>query len=109
MMHLKARVPNEGARRLAWHLGEAVGADGEAARIEAALDARPGNVERMVAGEIVPGGEMGFAITRLTDYAVTCGDWWRAAEGGWFERPRARIVRRGAERAARRPGEQLAA
>ena len=81
-MHLAAKVPNEGARRLAaWLLGQPVGTfDRFAARIGGVIAA-----DRLLAGEVTPGHRMGYSIYSFTERSVPTGDWYREAEGGWFD------------------------
>lgn len=91
-LFLPAKVPNEGARRLAaWVLSRS------AVRARAAL-ARAGvdlaKLDRIVTGELIPGADDRFAITRATGDAVLMRDWSTAARGRWGDPVPARTMRR---------------
>ncbi len=90
-MHLRARVPNEGARRLAWWLGERGGAG--VGRLASAGECDIERIERLLAGELEPGAELAFRISRATGGAVVTRDWRDAAAGGWGDRPAERELR----------------
>lgn len=80
-LHLKARAPNEGARRLArWvmrvHRGD-LSAAGKAIRVS--VD----KLERIVAGEILPGEVLCIPLGIHCDIGGRL--WRRPAAGGWFD------------------------
>ena len=83
-MHLAACVPNDGARRLAWWLGEQ-GRDGHVALERAGFDANA--IDRLLSGELLPGLAIGACLTLATGGAVVPGDFRRRARGWWFDRP----------------------
>jgi hypothetical protein len=84
-IRLPARVPNEGARRLAWWLMNQPA--GTYDRMLRKLGIGQISMERMLAGELAPGREQGFMIYGFAGQSVPIGEWYRAAEGGWFDRP----------------------
>lgn len=82
-MHLVARVPNEGARLLAWALGTNprlwdVLTDHGIGRIK---------IDRLLAGELTPGGIDGTVMMLRTKMLIRAHHWNQAPLGGWFERP----------------------
>ena len=96
-MNLCAKVPNEGARRLAWWLGEALERDAQAFDTlahEAAIDV--GMIDRLLSGEMLPGWDIGLSIAEATGGAVWPADFRMSPRGGWFDRPAPREVRRAA-------------
>jgi hypothetical protein len=84
-LHLPAKVPNEGARRLAWRIGEFhkgdIGAFARVAQVSSSM------IERLIAGEIVPGTDLALPVGFASDGFVSRRDWQTDAVGGWFERP----------------------
>ncbi len=88
-LFLPARPANEGARRLAWWLLDTP--CGESVAVRRVLLARSGigmiAVHRLLTGELLPGEEQGWAISRATRGAVRVGDWRDQPEGNWAERP----------------------
>ena len=91
-MHLRVRVPNEGARRLAWWLGER--GDAGRRRLEGLAGIDANAVDRLLSGELLPGAEAGFRISNATDGDVMLVDWRHRPRGGWFDRPQDRVVQR---------------
>lgn len=93
-LFLPAKVPNEGARRLAaWFLSR------PAIRARAAL-ASVGvdfsKLDRMVTGELIPGADERWALTLATGDAVLMRDWTIAARGRWGDPVSVRTMRRAA-------------
>lgn len=87
---LSARPANEGVRRLAWWLlDEAVPRQILGLRRSKLASADVGEISlnRLLAGELLPGEVMGWAISRATRGAVRVGDWRDLPEGAWAERP----------------------
>jgi hypothetical protein len=83
LLRLGVRVPNEGARRLAqWIMQEPVGTLDKLLRKVGIGEI---TIERMMAGEITPGADIGHQIYAFTRSAVTTVDWYRPPFGGWFE------------------------
>lgn len=82
-MHLGARAPSEGARRLAqWIARETLGSLTVAAKI-IALPAT--ELQRMIDGDLVPGDEIGAALWgRLKLDRL---EFQRPAVAGWFDAP----------------------
>lgn len=113
-MYLAARVPNEGAHRLAWAIGTAP-APGAAIR---ELEARIGinAVDRLLSGTLTPGERMGAAIHLWSHGAVRVRDFYRPATGSWGDPPAprggsgwrmpmpGRTIERGSALLARRQG-----
>ncbi len=93
-LFLPAKVPNEGARRLAaWFLSR------PAIRARSALASVGvdfGKLDRMVTGELIPGADDRYAITLATGDAVTVRDWSVAPRGRWGDPVPARKMRRAA-------------
>ncbi|WP_109808399.1 hypothetical protein [Sphingosinithalassobacter portus] len=91
-MHLTAKVPNAGAHRLAWWLGAQGDGAFDALASNAMIDTAM--IDRIIAGQLLPGHEIGLAVMQATDGAVMPRDFYRASDRGWFERPAAREVDR---------------
>jgi hypothetical protein len=89
-MHLAARVPNEGARRLAWFLGH--GGDQAFDHFARSIRRHVSYIDRLISGEIEPGGEESHAIYCATNGEVWSRDWRRPADGGWADQPADRPV-----------------
>lgn len=82
-LRLGVRVPNEGARRLArWIMREPAGTLDKLLR---KIGMGQIDMERMMAGELTPGAAIGHQIFAFTRCAVTINDWYRPANGGWFD------------------------
>lgn len=84
-MHLIARVPNEGARRLAWWLGIRTRSGLRDLMERAALTEV--TVDRLLRGEVIPGAEMARAISVATAGVVLTPMWRSAPAGKWGDRP----------------------
>lgn len=81
-LHLTAKVPSEGARRVAqWVVGLPNGLDEAAKAIGADVVA----VQRIITGELVPGLAIGVKLS--TRAGIRASDFSRAPMGGWFDRP----------------------
>jgi hypothetical protein len=93
-LRLPVRVPNEGARRLAWWLCEQP--RDAMKRLAGTLPVEPTTVERWISGGIEPGAEVSYAISLFTQHAVVTSDWRSPPEGGWFDRPAPRTYRKAA-------------
>ncbi|KQN91564.1 hypothetical protein ASE90_01810 [Sphingomonas sp. Leaf67] len=93
-LYLPAQVPNEGARRLsAWFLSRSsISARGALASVGVDF----GKLDRMVAGELIPGADERFAIALATGHAVLVRDWSSPARGHWGDPVPARTMRRAA-------------
>lgn len=87
---LPAVVPNEGARRLAFHL--TTDAPQTMARFARKIGSTEVMVERLIRGDIRPGEEMARAIYLATDKAVWSRFWSCPPEGRWFDRPLSRVA-----------------
>jgi hypothetical protein len=93
-MHLVARVPNEGARRLAWWIGRECKGNLGAAAWRLFVDAA--QLERLLDGTMVPGTVLLADLIPRTDGAMTRPDWYRDPAGGWFDEPVSRAGARAA-------------
>ncbi len=80
-LHLPAKAPSEGARRLAQWVMALPGGLSEAA---AALEISDSYVQRMVEGDMVPGLKTGCNLHRLM--GMTARHFNVPARGGWFDR-----------------------
>jgi hypothetical protein len=98
-MHLGAKVPNEGARRLAWWIGEKFA--GDVAAFAAAARVGVATIERLIAGEIAPGTDIVLPIGVATLGTVHRDDWRRQPLGSWWERPAYRPLNRFLEQETR--------
>lgn len=95
-MHLPARVPNEGARRLARWIARWTNGRVELAAVALRLD--PIMLDRLIAGEIIPGDILGGQLwerARIDRYLFQ-----RPAQRPWFDMPAQRRARQPARRAA---------
>ena len=82
-LHLIAKAPNEGARRLVhWIMRQPAGTLDRMLRKTGIGQI---SLERMMAGELTPDASVGYQIFAFTGCTVTINDWDRPAEGGWFE------------------------
>ncbi|MGN5376130.1 hypothetical protein [Sphingomonas hankookensis] len=93
-LFLPARVPNEGARRLAAWLQSVPPVRAIRAMGNAGIDAA--KVDRLIAGELIPGADERWAIACATGHAVYVRDWSVAACGRWGDPVPARMRRRAA-------------
>ena len=83
-LHLAAKVPNEGARLVAqWVLGLPRGLMD--ARVQ--LGTGEDRVQRIIAGDMVPGMDVGQRLARRA--GVRAHDFHRKPLAGWFDRPAA--------------------
>lgn len=83
-IHLSAVPGNEGARRLVWLLLD------HDAKARAQLRRRQCSdmmIDRLVAGEIVPGRLLGVMIHLVSEGAIEARHWNSPPTAGWFERP----------------------
>lgn len=87
---LPAVVPNEGARRLAYHLTTT--APTTLARFARKIGSTEMIVERLIRGDVRPGEELAKAIYLATGGAVWSRFWSCRPEGGWFDRPISRVA-----------------
>lgn len=83
-LHLVAKVPSEGARRVAQWVLTLEGGLSAAAR---ALGTGGDRIQRIVEGEMVPGLEVGTRLHRAA--GIRHRDFHAKPLGGWFERPEA--------------------
>lgn len=93
-LYLPARVPNEGARRLAAFLTGVPATRASRALGAAGLDAT--RIDRLITGELIPGADERFAIACATGHAVLVRDWSSQARGRWGDPVPARTMRRAA-------------
>lgn len=93
-LYLPPQVPNEGARRLAAWLQSVSTVRAFCAMTNAGLDAA--KVDRLITGELLPGADERFAITRATGDAVLMRDWSTRAVGRWGDPVPTRKMRRAA-------------
>lgn len=93
-LFLPARVPNEGARRLAAWVQSVPPFRAARALGNAGIDAA--KVDRLIAGELIPGADDRWAILRATGDAVYVRDWSVPARGRWGDPMSARTARRAA-------------
>lgn len=92
-LFLPAKVPNEGARRLAaWILASP---PHEVKRRFARIGLDFGKAARMIEGELLPGADDRFAIRGITDF-VFVRDWSLPAEGRWGDPVPCRLMGRAA-------------
>lgn len=89
-LNLPAAVPNEGARRLAYHLTTT--APTTLARFARKIGSTEMMVDRMIRGEVRPTDETAKAIYLATGGAVWSTFWTYRPEGGWFDRPVSRVA-----------------
>ncbi|WP_428968062.1 hypothetical protein ACQR50_09160 [Sphingomonas sp. Xoc002] len=88
-LNLPARVPNEGARRLAYYLNDKPGAF---ARFVRKAEVSETMAQRLINGEVIPDNDLAKAIYLATDCAVWSRHWVFRPEGGWFDRPTIRVA-----------------
>jgi hypothetical protein len=102
-MYLPARVPTEGAHRLAWMIGTAP----DPAATIVALEERIGinMVDRLLAGELTPGSTMGVHLALASRGKIVPRMFYRPTGLRWGEAPRGFAVprSRGAMRASEMP------
>ncbi len=94
-LFLPAKVPNEGARRLAAFV-QSLPTPAAARRMMAVAGVDRAKLDRMVAGELIPGADERYAITRATGDAVLMRDWSTTARGRWGDPVPTRTMRRAA-------------
>lgn len=87
-MHLGARVPNEGARKIARSIARDFGGDLD--RAAARMRTSATFLQRMIDGTMEPGFATGNLLARLC--GVRAGDFNRPAEAGWFDGDAARMA-----------------
>ncbi|MGT2514777.1 hypothetical protein [Sphingomonas panni] len=92
-LFLPAKVPNEGARRLAAFV-QSLPTPAAVGRVLAVAGVDRSKLDRMVTGELIPGADDRFAITRATGDAVLMRDWSMPARGRWGDPVPARWMRR---------------
>ncbi|MGW8190141.1 hypothetical protein [Sphingomonas hankookensis] len=94
-LFLPAKAPNEGARRLAAFV-QSLPTPAAVRRMLAVAGIDRLKLDRMVTGELIPGADERFAITRATGDAVLMRDWSVAPRGRWGDPVPARKMRRAA-------------
>jgi hypothetical protein len=114
VMYLPARVPNEGAHRLAWAIGRAPNPGDAIRQIETTIGVN--TVDRLITGSLVPGERMGAAIMLWSGGAVKVADFYRPTSLRWIDEPPprpgsgwrrpipGRMIERGSALLARRQG-----
>lgn len=86
--HLAALPKNEGARRLLWWLTtHTLGIEQASVVLAQAINSHVSVVDRLLSGELVPGADMGFKISKATGRLVVLADWYDPPNGSWFSRP----------------------
>ena len=98
LMHLPAVVPNEGARRLAWIIGNTEKPHVAVTLLEAMLGF--GVIDRILSGELLPGVRMGARLWAWSGGQIDAYDFRHKPMGWWFDRPEAREMQRVLARAA---------
>ena len=98
LMHLTAAVPNEGARRLAWFIGNAETPAAAVAELESHLGF--GAIDRIVSGALLPGVRMGAKLWAWSGGQIDAHDFRHPPKGWWFDRPASRQMTRVLARAA---------
>jgi len=82
-LHLRVRVPNEGARRLAnWIMKQP---DGTLCKLLRKTGIGEISIDRMMAGELTPDAPIAYQIYAFTRCTVPISAWDRAPEAGWFD------------------------
>ena len=85
-LYLGAIVPNEGARRLAqWLMARELARPGARERLAVRIGSDAGQIDRVIAGEVVPGELLAHALGSSTSGAIDRRHWRQAAHGGWFD------------------------
>lgn len=80
-MHLTGSPPNLGAHLLAWEIGL------EPERMVPFETRHPGMIDRLLAGEIVPGTDIAAELSQLSGGRVPVGAWRRLSWGSWGRPP----------------------
>ena len=83
LLRLGARVPNEGARRLANFIMQQPA--GTLDKLLRKTGIGQISMERMMAGNVVPDAPIAYQIFAFTRCAVPTNDWNAKPEGGWFD------------------------
>lgn len=94
-LFLPAKVPNEGARRLAAFV-QSLPSPAAVRRMMAVARIDRPKLDRFIAGEVIPCADERFAITRATGDAVIMRDWSTPPRGRWGDPVPARKIRRAA-------------
>ncbi|WEK43626.1 MAG: hypothetical protein P0Y64_01990 [Candidatus Sphingomonas colombiensis] len=81
------RPSSEAVHRLAWWLAAD---DARWLELTAEAEISPPTIDRLLSGELEPGGWLVQAIARATDGAVLPMDWERATPAAWDVKPAAR-------------------
>ncbi len=92
----RGRPKNEGAWRLAWHIGRCHGGDVGAFCAASRLD--PMMVDRLLSAELIPGDMIGVTLWACSHCAIAKRDFQRRLSGvRWYDQP---LPRRGERLAA---------
>jgi hypothetical protein len=86
-MHLVARVPSDGAHRLAWWIGQQPDHRTAFDRLASRMGSFCMMIERLLSGEVRPEINDRLAIMAITRGAVQPSDWDRATKAWWFDMP----------------------
>jgi hypothetical protein len=104
--HLPARVPNEGARRLAWWM---LTREGGTAWTASTVGVSEATLSRIIAGEVAPSEALAERIALVSEQEIIPGDWDAQPEGGWWDMPARGLVIRTPEGLRRYPHQARAA
>ncbi len=89
----RGRPKNEGAWRLAWHIGRCHGGDLLSFCAASRLDRS--KVEAMLDGELIPGDMIGLAVWACSHCAIAKRDFQRRLSGvRWYDQPGPRRAER---------------
>lgn len=85
LMDLRGAVPNCGAHRIAWVIGTAPDPRMKYAELEARLG--PNSVERLLAGDLTPGANMGSKIFVWSNGRITANHFYQNTPKRWRDAP----------------------
>ena len=85
VMFLRARVPNEGAHRLAWTIGTSKVPALAIRELESRLGVN--TVDRLLEGSLTPSASEGEKISAWSRGEVRAGDFYRDTALSWGDRP----------------------
>lgn len=85
VMYLRARVPNDGAHRLAWAIGTRPIPAVAIRELEQLLGVN--TVDRLLEGSLTPSRAEGDKIERWSDGAIRVDDFYKTTSLRWGDRP----------------------